>query len=86
MYKGYSTAICAVCQGELEKGKRPEDIIAQTKQREEDAAIKAIDDIGPGNFRVMGIGKRMREVLEKVKAKAQGRRRGSLFSEKDEKK
>lgn len=82
-YQGFSTAICAVCQGQIEAGKRPEDIIAAKGKEEANEAADLYNDLGPGGFKVFGIGKRFKEVVEKVKETATKRKRKALFSEKD---
>lgn len=82
-YRGFSTAICAVCQGAIEQGQRPEEIMARTKQKEEEEARELYNDIGGANFKAMGIGQRVKEVIQKVKQAAQGRRRAPLFAKKD---
>ena len=83
MYQGFSTAICAVCQGELERGKRPEEIMDEVYLRENKQREAVLDDLGPGGFKAVGIGQRIKEVVQKVKETAQGRKRGPLFSNKD---
>lgn len=85
-YRGFSTAICTVCQGEIERGQRPEEIMAQVKAKEEEAARELYNDIGEANFKVTGIGQRLKEVVQKVKQAAQARRRAPLFAKKDTKK
>ena len=84
-YRGFSTAICAVCAGEIERGKRPEDIIAATVESEKKLRNQVLEDLGPGRFKVFGIGKRIKEVIETVKKAAQTRRRKPLFEGKDQK-
>ena len=83
-YRGYSTATCAVCAGELERGKRPEEIMTQTAVREEQEAADMYNDLGMGGFKVKGIGQRIKEVIEKVKHAANIKRRKPLFAKKDE--
>ena len=82
-YRGFSTAICAVCHGELERGKRPEEIIAQTIATERDQAADVYNDIGAGGFKARGLGARIKDLVEKVRTVATKRRRGALLSKKD---
>jgi hypothetical protein len=82
-YRGFSTAICAVCNGELEKGKRPEDIIAQTVVAERDQAAELYNDLGMGGFKAKGLGVRIKDMVEKVRVAATRRRRSPLLSKKD---
>lgn len=82
-YRGFSTAICAVCHGELEKGKTPEEIMNQTIEREREQAADVYNDIGMGGFKARGFGKRMREVIQQVREVATRRRRSALLSKKD---
>ena len=86
MYRGFSTAICAVCNGDLERGKRPEEIRANVFKTEESQKHDLYNDIGPKSFKAEGLGKRIKEVIETVKQAAQKRRRAPLFSNKDVKK
>ena len=86
MYRGFSTAICAVCQSEVEKGKTPEEILAIVKKQEEEQKINLYNEIGPSNFRVIGLGRRIKEVIQEIRQKATRRRRTPLFSNKDAKK
>lgn len=83
MYKGFSTATCAVCFGELERGKRPDEIMAERAAQERQQANAVYDDIGGQRFRAHGFGQRIKEVIEQVKMKATARRRGPLMSGKD---
>jgi hypothetical protein len=83
MYRGFSTAICAVCQGEIERGKRPEDLMDEVHAREVKARDDVYDDLGPLGFKVAGLGQRIKEVVVKVKEAAQKRRRSPLFAKKD---
>lgn len=83
-YRKFSTAICAVCYGEIEKGKTPEEILAQVKAQEDAVGRGIIDDLGPTNFKVIGLGTRIKEVVEKVRKAATARRRSPLFEKKDE--
>jgi hypothetical protein len=83
MYRGFSTAICAHCSGELERGMRPEDIIRQTVAKEEEQGRELYNDLGTAGFKVSGIGKRIKEIVETIRQKATKRRRGSLLSNKD---
>lgn len=82
-YRGFSTAICAVCQGELDAGKRPEDIIRQTLQKEQLEHGEVLNDLGMGGFRAHGIGQRIKEVIKEVRQRAFTRKRSPLFSVKD---
>lgn len=82
-YRGFSTATCAVCHGELERGKRPEEIIAQTISVERDQAADVYNDIGMGGFKAKGLGTRIKDLVEKVRTVATRRRRGALLSKKD---
>lgn len=82
-YRGFSTAICAVCQGEVEKGKTPEEILAMVKKQEETQRHDLYNEIGPSNFRAMGIGERIKEVVQKIRTAATRRRRSPLFANKD---
>jgi len=81
---GFSTAICAVCHGELEAGKKPEEIVAQTVQRERDEAAELYNDIGMGGFKVHGLKKRIQQIVEEVRQAATRRKRSPLFAKKDE--
>jgi hypothetical protein len=83
MYQGFSTAICAVCQGEIDRGKRPEDIMQDVWSREEKAKADVYDDLGPLNYKVAGIGQRIKEVVQAVKQAAQARKRAPIFAKKD---
>lgn len=83
MYRGFSTAICAVCNEELERGKTAQEIMESTRVREQKAAEEVFDDIGSSNFKAIGIGQRLKEVVQGVKKAAQGRRRKPLFASKD---
>lgn len=83
VYTGFSTALCAHCSGELERGMRPEDIIAKKLQGEEKQRLEAYDDLGNQKFKVHGIGKRIIHMIEEVKKKATARRRGKLMDHKD---
>ena len=85
-YRGFSSAICAVCQGEIEKGVTPEEILANVKKQEEVNKLGLYNGIGPGNFKAHGFGQRTKEVIEKIRKAATRRRRGPLFSKKDEQK
>lgn len=82
-YRGFSTAICAVCQGEVEKGKTPEEILAMVKKQEEVQRHDLYNEIGPSNFRAMGIGERIKDVVQKIRTAATRRRRSPLFANKD---
>lgn len=82
-YRGFSTAICAVCQGELEKGKTPEEILAMVKKQEEEQKISVYNEIGPGNFKAIGFGTRVKEVIDKIRVAATRRKRAPLFAKKD---
>ena len=82
-YRGFSTAICAVCQGELEAGRRPEDLIRQSLQKEESDRAEVISDLGMGGFRAVGIGQRIKDVIQQVRQKAFSRKRPPLLSVKD---
>lgn len=82
-FRGFSTAICAVCQGELERGKTPDEILADVHKREKQQQQELYNDIGPGGFKAEGITPRLKEIVQKVKQAAQRRKRGSLFSKKD---
>lgn len=82
-YRGFSTAICAVCQGEVEKGKTPDEILAMVKKQEEVQKNDLYNEIGPGNFRALGIGERIKEVVQKIRVAATRKRRGPLFAKKD---
>jgi hypothetical protein len=83
MYRGYSTAICAVCSGELEKGKTPQEIMDNVLDQEQKSADEARIDLGPLNFKVAGIGERMKDVIQKIKVAAVRRKRAPLFAKKD---
>ena len=82
-YRRFSTAICAVCHGELEKGKAPEEILASVKEAEQNTASEVYNDLGPMNFKAIGLGQRVKEVIEKVRKAATQRRRKPLFAQKD---
>ena len=82
-YRGFSTAICVVCQGEIEHGKKPEEIVAQMQKREFDEANAVYDDLGPAGFKVAGLGTRIKEVIEKIKISSSKRKREPLFAKKD---
>jgi hypothetical protein len=82
-YRGFSTAICAVCQGEIEAGRRPEDLIGQQLKVENEQKIDLYNDLKHG-FKVSGIVKRAKEVVEEVRKAASKRRRAPLFARKDE--
>lgn len=86
MYRGFSTAVCAVCQNEVEKGKTPDEILAMVKKQEENLKINLYNEIGPNNFRVIGIGKRIKDFVQEIREKATRRRRTPLFANKDAKK
>lgn len=83
MYRGFSTAVCAVCQGEVEKGKTPDEILAMVKAQEENEKLGLYNEVGPGNFRAIGFGARIKEVIDKVRKTATRRRRSPLFANKD---
>ena len=82
-YRGFSTAICAVCQGEVEKGKTPDEILAMVKKQEDVERHELYNSIGQSNFRVVGFGQRLKEVVEKIRVAATKRRRSPLFANKD---
>lgn len=82
-YRGYSTAICAHCSGELERGKRPEDIIREQLKVEDKQHRDVMDDLGQGRFKVWGLGKRIQEVVQEIRKAATKRRRGKLLENKD---
>jgi hypothetical protein len=82
-YRQFSTATCAVCYGELERGKTPEEIIANVKAADQLVVNELYNDIGPANFKVAGIGQRIKDKLKGIQKAAQARRRGPLFSKKD---
>jgi hypothetical protein len=82
-YRNFSTAICAVCQGEIEAGRRPEDLILEVQAQEQNQARDVYNDLGTGGFKVIGIKERIKEVVEKIKTAASRRKRGSLFAKKD---
>ncbi len=82
-YRGFSTAVCAVCQGEVDKGKTPEEILAMVKKQEEVQRHDVYNSIGPSNFRVMGIGERIKEVVDRIRVAATRRKRAPLFANKD---
>ncbi len=84
MYRGFSTAICAYCSGELERGKRPDEIIRQMVAKEEEQGRELYNDLGMAGFKVAGIGKRIKEVIDTIRQKATGRRRGGLLTNKDD--
>jgi len=85
MYRGFSTAICAVCHGDLERGMRPEEIRARAERHDDTIRHDVYNDIGPKGFKAEGIGMRIKEAIQQVKQAAQRRRRSPLFSNKDEK-
>lgn len=82
-YRGFSTAICAVCQGEVEKGKTPDEILAMVKKQEDVERHDLYNEIGPSNFRTVGFGTRIKEVVQKIRVAATKRRRSPLFANKD---
>lgn len=82
-YRGFSTAICVVCQGEISAGKKPEEIVAQMKKREFDNANEVYDDLGTGGFKVTGLGERIKDVIQKIKVASGRRKRAPLFAKKD---
>lgn len=82
-YRGFSTAICAVCAGELERGKRPEEIMAQTVVMEREQAAEVYNDLGMGGFKAKGLGPRIKDLVERVRTVATKRRRGPLLSKRD---
>jgi hypothetical protein len=82
-YRGFSTAICAVCQGEVERGKTPEEILAIVRKQEEIQKNDLYNEIGPSNFRAVGFGERIKEVVQKIRVAATRRRRSPLFAKKD---
>ena len=83
LFRGFATATCAVCYGELERGKRPEEIMAQVRKQEDVQRHDLYNDVGPKGFKAEGIGERIKDVITKVKTAAQRRRRSPLFSKKD---
>jgi hypothetical protein len=83
MYRGFSTAICAVCQGEVERGKTPEEILAMVKKVETEQVHTLYNEIGPSGFRAHGIGVRIKDIVQKVREAATRRRRSPLFAKKD---
>jgi hypothetical protein len=82
-YRGFSTAICAVCQGEVEKGKTPDEILAMVKKQEEVQRHDVYNEIGPSGFRAHGLGERVKEVVQKIRTAATARRRSPLFAKRD---
>jgi hypothetical protein len=82
-YRGFSTAICAVCQGEVEKGKTPDEILAMTKKVEQEQVYTLYNEIGQRGFRAHGIGERIKDIVQKVREAATKRRRSPLFAKKD---
>lgn len=83
MYRGFSTAICAVCQGYVDQGKTPDQILAMVKKQEEEVKYTLYNEIGPSNFRAIGLGERIKEVVQKIRTAATRRRRSPLFAKKD---
>jgi hypothetical protein len=81
-YRGFSTATCAVCYGEMEKGRTPQEIMADVQQAEKRQLHDLYNDL-PQGFRAHGFGARVKEVIQKVKIAAEKRRRSPLFSKKD---
>ena len=83
MYRGFSTAICAVCQGEVERGKTPDEILAMVKKVETEQVHSLYNEIGPSGFRAHGFGQRIKDIVKKVREAATKRRRSPLFAKKD---
>src|SRR6266566_4134745 len=83
LYRGYSTAICAVCSGQLEQGKTALELMEQAREQEQKEVQGLAEDLGPLGFKVTGLGERMKDVVKKVKTKAAVRRRKPLFASKD---
>ena len=83
MYRGYSTAICVTCSGELDKGRTPQEVMEEALAREQKVADEARVDLGPLNFKVTGLGQRMKDVVQKIKVAATQRKRAPLFAKKD---
>ncbi len=82
-YRRFSTAICATCNGDIAMGYNPEEILQRALAGEQAVVDETFQDIGPGNFKASGIKQRIRDVVEKVKKAAVGRRRSPLLSKKD---
>lgn len=51
---------------------------------EQKVADTARDDLGSSNFKVTGIGERIKDVVQKIKRAATIRKRKPLFDQKDE--
>lgn len=83
-YRKFSTAICAVCHGELEQGKRPEDIISAYREQNKQMEVQVKEDVGPGGFKALGIGKRLREVVADVRKAIGQRKPPPIFSQRDQ--
>ncbi len=83
MYRGFSTAICAVCAGFVEQGLTPEQVIARVAQEEKNERHEVYNDLGNQKFRAVSPWQRIKEVIETVKVAAQKRKRPPIFSGKD---
>jgi phage FluMu protein Com len=81
-YKGFSTVRCAVCQAETEKGRTPEEILAQQMKTETEERLALYEDLKHG-VKVHGLVKAMKEVVQEVRKAATARRRSPLFAKKD---
>jgi hypothetical protein len=83
MYRGFSTAICAVCSEQVERGRTPQEIMEDVRVVEEKGRTDVYEDLGQLGYKVTGLGTRMKEVVQKIKQKAFTRKRKPLFAEKD---
>src|SRR6266700_889408 len=62
LYRGYSTAICAVCSEQLDRGLTAQEVLEQARLQDQQQLADVAEDLGPLNFKVAGIGKRMKDV------------------------
>jgi len=67
----------------LDRGLTAQEVLEQARLQDQQQLADVAEDLGPLNFKVAGIGKRMKDVVKKVKIAAAVRRRKPLFTQKD---
>ena len=71
----FSTAICAVCQGAIDKGQDPVEVAERRRLEELQKAAEIQNEIGPSGFMARGLRRRVKEIVDAVKTRVTARRR-----------